>query len=234
LYSGLGVAFSDRPESYLKYLKSRAILTPLNLDTWSLNREVLSNLPGNTAISTLVDRPDDDARNSLPPESLNKLDFPGFPKHQIELKIGAPIMLLRNLNIRQGLCNGTRLVILRLNDRAIEARIMTGKHEGNVVLLPKILLHHNGDLRAKLSFYRYQFPVVLCFSMTINKSQGQTLDHVALMLRSPVFAHGQLYVGLSRVTNPANLEVFTLDNTSAMFNVVNKEIFPPAQIVHSP
>ncbi|PLW53762.1 hypothetical protein PCANC_04447 [Puccinia coronata f. sp. avenae] len=42
LYSGLGVAFSDRPESYLKYLKSHAILTPLNLDTWSLNREVLS------------------------------------------------------------------------------------------------------------------------------------------------------------------------------------------------
>jgi len=34
--------------------------------------------------------------------------------------------------------------------------------------------------------------------MTINKSQGQSVEHVGVDLRTPVFSHGQLYVALSR------------------------------------
>ena len=37
--------------------------------------------------------------------------------------------------------------------------------------------------------------------MTINKSQGQSVEHVGLDLRSSVFTHGQFYVGISRVTS---------------------------------
>jgi len=42
--------------------------------------------------------------------------------------------------------------------------------------------------------------------MTINKSQGQTVKHVGLDLRSAVFTHGQFYVGVSRVTSVANIK----------------------------
>src|SRR5688572_8175637 len=48
--------------------------------------------------------------------------------------------------------------------------------------------------------YRRQFPVKLCYAMTINKSQGQTIDFVGLDLEEPVFAHGMTYVGFSRVS----------------------------------
>ena len=46
----------------------------------------------------------------------------------------------------------------------------------------------------------------LCFSMTINKSQGQTVKHVGLDLRTPIFTHEQFYVGVSRVTLVSNIK----------------------------
>ena len=43
--------------------------------------------------------------------------------------------------------------------------------------------------------------------MTINKSQGQTFDHVGLSLSESVFAHGQLYVALLRCTSGQRIKV---------------------------
>ena len=82
---------------------------------------------------------------------------------------------------------------------------------------------------------RRQFPVKLCFAMTINKSQGQTFNHVCAYLVKPVFTHDQLYVVASRVTSCDGLR-FYIDNggkcaNNLTRNVVFKEVFynlPPA------
>ena len=73
-------------------------------------------------------------------------------------------------------------------------------------LLPRIQLSTTeGELPFILN--RKQFPIRLCFAMTINKAQGQSLDVVGVDLRIPVFTHGQLYVALSRATNVSCLAV---------------------------
>ena len=69
---------------------------------------------------------------------------------------------------------------------------------------------------------RHQFPVRPAFAMTINKSQGQTLERVSVYLPSPVFAHGQLYVALSRATSRAGIAVHFLEDTNP------NRILPPA------
>ncbi len=72
---------------------------------------------------------------------------------------------------------------------------------------------------------RRQFPVQVAFVITINKSQGQTLDNVRVYLPSPVYSHGQLYVAISRVTNSANIKIFNGHGSDGyMRNVVYKEV----------
>ena len=78
-----------------------------------------------------------------------------------------------------------------------------------------------------IPFKRFQFPVHLVYAMTINKSQGQSLKHVGLNLRSPVFSHGQLYVALSHCTHPRNIKIlFPLNQEEKKAsNVVWTEVF---------
>lgn len=102
-------------------------------------------------------------------------------------------MLLRNVDQASGLCNGTRLIIVSLGKNVICARVIGGAHAGEVVYIPRMNLIPSGA-NVSITFERRQFPLVLSFSMTINKSQGQTLTSVGLYLPRPVFTHGQLYV----------------------------------------
>jgi hypothetical protein len=224
-YSELSQMWGQNFKSYAKYLGECIILTPLNKDAITINARMLRNIKSEGIISKSIDKPDDNAPDALSIEALNAVDFPGFPLHTLELKVGAPIVLLRNLGINQGLCNGTRIVVKGLSQKAISGCILTGPYKNQEVLIPKITLYHEGDSAVKVPFYRYQFPVGLAFSMTINKFQGQSMSRVSVVLKDQVFAHGQLYVALSRVKNVKELFVTQVGTDPSLVNVVVKHIF---------
>ncbi|XP_019176499.1 PREDICTED: ATP-dependent DNA helicase PIF1-like [Ipomoea nil] len=162
------------------------------------------------------------------PELLNGLKCSGLPNHCLTLKIGSPAMLLRNIDPSAGLCNGTRLIITRLADHVVEAKLLFGNAAGSKVLIPRLSLTPS-DSTLPFKFQRRQFPLMLSYAMTINKSQGQTLSTVGLLLRKPVFVHGQLYVALSRVSSPRGLKLLICNKdgkcVSSTMNVVYKEVF---------
>jgi PIF1 helicase. len=107
-----------------------------------------------------------------PTEFLNSLELPGFPPHNLQLKIGSAIITLRNIN-QPRLCNGTRLTAKKLMSNVIEATILNGKYTGEDVLILRIPLIPN-DM--PLNHKRLQFPVWLAFAISINKFQGQSLS----------------------------------------------------------
>ena len=151
----------------------------------------------------------------------------------------------RNLDKRNGLVNGTRLQVRRVSRRLLHCVILTaGPYQGNDAYIPRIRMKPKSRT-FPFTWTRLQFPVKLSYAMTyvsgnirgvwytadlsfllcgrINKSQGQTLTHIAVLLAQPVlsanggfvrseplpcFAHGQLVVALSRVGHPDRVSVY--------------------------
>ena len=202
-----------------EWLCERAILALRNEDVHLINDRLLEAIPGThveyISIDTTVET--DDAVN-FPVKFLNARNPPGLPPHVLRLRVGSPIMLIRNLQPPR-LCNGTRLCVTGLLSRSIKATILTGIGEGETILIPRILLTSSDS---PFDFKRLQLPVRLAYSITINRAQGQSIRYCGLNLSSQCFSHGQLYVALSRVGSSANLFVFAPEGRAR--NVVYKEV----------
>jgi DNA replication protein DnaC len=229
VYGGITPRHSVPPPEYFQH---RSILSARNSDVDEVNHSIIQLFPGHEEILLSADsvvHEDDaeaDTTHHYPMEYLRSLRPAGLPPGELQLKHGCPIILLRNLAPRRGLCNGTRLVVVSVGERVLQARIIGGDHDGELAFIPRLTLspsNSNTELAFKLN--RRQFPVRLAFSMSINKAQGQSVKYVGLDLRSPVFAHGQLYVALSRATSPHCVHVLLPpDAHGYTHNIVYPEI----------
>jgi hypothetical protein len=119
------------------------------------------------------------------------------------------------------------MVVTQMRDRVLEVRLIGGEHDGEIALIPWVsLIPSASSADVTFRFKRRQFPVQLAFALSINKAQGQSVRYVGLNLRIAVFAHGQLYVALSRATSSHNIKILLPDNTiePLAHNVVYEEI----------
>ncbi|XP_050518253.1 uncharacterized protein LOC126892657 [Diabrotica virgifera virgifera] len=111
--------FPDLHIQYInhEWLAERAILAAKNVDVNNLNLKIQQLLPGDLISNKSIDTVCDDTETvNYPTEFLNSLDLPGMPPHNLKLKIGSPVILLRNLNPSR-LCNGTRLVNKKIDEK---------------------------------------------------------------------------------------------------------------------
>ncbi|KAF6156644.1 hypothetical protein GIB67_017780 [Kingdonia uniflora] len=128
------------------YLTEPTILSACNDDISSINTRALEMMPGKDIVYLAVDilsKEDSDDRtitNRYLTEYINSLDPPGLPPFKLMLKVGCPVMLLRNIAPKDGLFNGTRLMDVLCATQLIEAMILTGEKARNLVFIPRIYL----------------------------------------------------------------------------------------------
>ena len=215
-------------DELMRMYASSCVLTPKNVTVNEVNRKVLGRLP--TSVEILKsEQVIEGATTQFISQWTPQVNFfiERLPDNELRLKVGCPVILLRNVSAGDGLVNGTRMIITRIHDQNvakwITCRVLTGKHAGNEVDLPRLLFRHKADSKLPVEFTRKQFPIRVCFAMTIMKSQGQTFSgKVGLFLPADVFSHGQLYVGLSQCTDMKNFKFcFNTRRGRARREVVN-------------
>lgn len=170
-------------------------LCSLTKEAQLINSSKLEQLPGAVKEFKAVDS--DSAFSQV-------LDVQTPVEGVISLKVGAQVMLLKNVNINDGLVNGARGVVIKFSNEGLpvvkfRSGEFTVKHEKwSVRVIGGTILS------------RKQIPLKLAWAFSIHKSQGLTLDCVEMSL-SKVFEAGQAYVALSRAKSLATLKVLDFD-----------------------
>jgi ATP-dependent DNA helicase PIF1 len=205
-----------------QWLASRAIICPTNSEVDRVNELILKEFPGEEQMYKSCDSVQENA-HQYPLEFINRLTPSGMPPHRLLLKKHCCIMLLRNLDSVNGHTNGTRYIVNSLQPHLIEATVAYGPHAGKKLFIPRIPFIPMENT-FPFTMKRVQFPVRPGFAITSNKSQGQTLEMVGILLQRQFFSHGQYYVAQSRVGSSQSLQILVDDNSHTADNVVYPEV----------
>lgn len=124
------------------------ILTPKNEDCYLINADIMNHLPGVDVVYSSHDKVtcEGPEANNYPVEFLNSLTVSGLPPHKLKLKINCIVLLIRNLNAKEALVNGTRMRIKALHKNSIDCEVLTGIARKKKILIPRINMTYSGTL----------------------------------------------------------------------------------------
>lgn len=133
-------------------------------------------------------------------------------------------MIIRNYS-PPSVCNGTLCEMLTWTTFTCQVRLLNGPGAQRIVIFPRCSFTidtENSGL--PFTFSRIQFPIIPAYCVTIHKSQGQTLANIGLIMEADAFAHGLIYVALSRVQSWDRIKFCSPRNETFMKNKVNKAL----------
>ena len=139
--------------------------------------------------------------------AVSKLDRDAPYKPVLELKRGAQVMLIYNLDQEAGLVNGSRGVVEGFTDTTPSLPLVLFKGHSEAIPLSPLSWESDEIEGVK----REQMPLIHAWAVTIHRSQGATLDCALVDLGSSTFEMGQAYVALSRVKSLESLYIYDLD-----------------------
>ncbi|KAH8248812.1 hypothetical protein KR032_003448 [Drosophila birchii] len=165
-------------------------------DANSINESKLENLGGDKILFKA-----DDSDASMTKQMDQQVQAPS----QLYLKVNAQVMLLKNINIANGLVNGARGVVVRIDKDNLPVVRFKNNQE-------YVCRHEKWIIKTATGgiLTRRQVPLKLAWAFSIHKSQGLTLDCVEMSL-SKVFEAGQAYVALSRAKSLQSIRILDFD-----------------------
>lgn len=190
-------------------------LYPVNEDVDRLNEDELWKLVTETNPVRQIDSLDEIIEKPKPrqpptPKFLEeckaRLNKDCIAPEHLQLCVGAQVMLIKNLNVAAGLANGSRCVVIGF---APQGQPIVKFLNGHEMVMQTAVWYMRVSETAKIR--RTQFPIRLCFAMSLHKSQGCTLDIARIDLGSKVFNEGMGYVGLSRLRRLEGLSLIAID-----------------------
>lgn len=174
-----------------------------------INEFQLNELKSETKVYTALD-----SDSSMTYMLDQQLPVPG----KLILKIGAQVMLLKNINVNNGLVNGARGVVIDFKNDVPIIQLCSGAHY-EAKMEKWTIKTSSGAL-----VHRKQIPLKLAWAFSIHKSQGLTLDCVEMCL-SRVFDAGQSYVALSRAQSLQSLRVLDFNSQQVWANTTVLEFY---------
>ena len=203
------------------YFKSRILLAATNEVVDKINDELVAEMLGDTHTLTSVDTVGDtDNPTMFPTEFLNKQNPSGLPQHKLMLKKNTVVILLRNMDLPAGHCNGTRYLVKQIGTyRLLLEKLNPKVGDTNItLLLPRIPMNHKSKY-FPCTVSRLQFPIKIAYCLTINRAQGQSASKCGILLPKDVWTHGQIYVAFSRCGNPNNIYVWAEQSQFDAYNL---------------
>ena len=170
-------------------MAGRRMICSTNKTVDIINDLVMDKFPGHSREHRSFESVETDA-HLYRTKFLNSVSPSGMPHHKIGLKVGCPVMLLRNLDPQHGHSHGTKYILAHLHDNVIEAVVAVGAYQGNRLFILRIPIRPSEKSFPFIMTWM-QFPIRPCFAITSNKAQGQTLDKVGIYIDSHFFSHGQ-------------------------------------------